>query len=184
VSHEGPHPGNLSLLMVNLLGIIVLAEAFLFAFCAQVKVKGAFWWHHSVIGWTLGKLFRGIRFLFRAVGKVFGMMNIIWQWLLTAALMVLAAGISFLIAVISVNNGGDLQAIIGVLQFPVVALFCIGVVFYGGYAFHSRIYNRSYSTMLDDAIGYPASDGCLRMLDEDCRYIIDEMPYNTRVVVY
>jgi signal transduction histidine kinase len=135
VSHEGPHPGNLSLLMVNLLGIIVLAEAFLFAFCAQVKVKGAFWWHHSVIGWTLGKLFRGIRFLFRAVGKVFGMMNIIWQWLLTAALMVLAAGISFLIAVISVNNGGDLQAIIGVLQFPVVALFCIGVVFYGGYAF-------------------------------------------------
>ena len=57
-------------------------------------------------------------------------------------------------------------------------------VFYGGYAFHSRIYNRSYSVMLDDAIGYPASDGCLRMLDEDCRYIIDEMPYNTRVVVY
>ena len=57
-------------------------------------------------------------------------------------------------------------------------------VFYGGYAFHSRIYNRSYTTMLDDAIGHPASDGCLRMLDEDCRYIVDEMPYNTRVVVY
>lgn len=57
-------------------------------------------------------------------------------------------------------------------------------VFYGGYAFHSRIYNRSYTEMLDDAIGYPASDGCLRMLDEDCRYIMDEMPYGTRVVVY
>lgn len=57
-------------------------------------------------------------------------------------------------------------------------------VFYGGYAFHSRIYNRSYSEMLDDAIGYPASDGCLRMMDEDCRYIMEDMPYNTRVVVY
>lgn len=57
-------------------------------------------------------------------------------------------------------------------------------VFHGGYAFHSRIYNRSYTQLLDDAIGYPASDGCLRMLDEDCRYIMDEMPYGTRVVVY
>lgn len=57
-------------------------------------------------------------------------------------------------------------------------------VFYGGYAFHSRIYDRSYSEMLDDAIGHPASDGCLRMLDEDCRYIMEQMPYGTRVVVY
>lgn len=57
-------------------------------------------------------------------------------------------------------------------------------VFYGGYAFHSRIYDRSYSTMLDDALGYPASDGCLRMRDEDCRYIMEQMPYGTRVVVY
>jgi signal transduction histidine kinase len=135
VSYDGPHPGNLSLLMVNLLGIIILAEAFLFAFCAQVKVKGAFWWHHSVIGWLLGKLFKGICWVFRAIGRVFGMMNIIWQWLLTAALMAIATGLSFLVATISVNNGGDWQAIIGVLQFPVVALICIGIVFYGGYAF-------------------------------------------------
>jgi signal transduction histidine kinase len=63
------------------------------------------------------------------------MMNIIWQWLLTAALMTIATGLSFLVEMISVNNGGDWQAIIGVLQFPVVALICIGVVFYGGYAF-------------------------------------------------
>ena len=135
VSHEGPHPGNLSLLAVNILGIILLAEAFLFAFCAQVKAKDAFWWHHSVVGWIVGKLFKGIRFLCRALGKVFGMMSVIWRWLLTAALMVIATAVSFLAAVVSVNNGGDLQAIIGVLQFPVVALTCVGIVFYGGYAF-------------------------------------------------
>lgn len=57
-------------------------------------------------------------------------------------------------------------------------------VFYGGYAFHSRVYSRDYSVMLDDAISYPASDGCLRMLDEDCRYIMEKLPLGTRVVVY
>ena len=57
-------------------------------------------------------------------------------------------------------------------------------VFYEGYAFHSRVYSPDYSVMLDDAISYPASDGCLRMLDEDCRYIMNEMPVGTRVVVY
>lgn len=56
--------------------------------------------------------------------------------------------------------------------------------FYGGYAFHSRIYKPDYSELTDPTIGTPASEGCLRMLDEDCRYIFDSIPYGTRVVVY
>ena len=135
VGNEGPHPGNLSLLAVNLLAMIILAEALLFAFCAQVKVKGAFWWHNSVIGWLLDKLLRGIRLLFRAVAKLFGMMNIIWQWLVTAAVMVVLTAASLTVAVICVNNGGDVEALIGALQFPVVLLACGAVVLYGGYAF-------------------------------------------------
>ena len=135
VGNEGPHPGNLSILAVNLLGIILLAEALLFAFCAQVKVKGAFWWHHSVIGWCLGKLFKGIRFLLRGIAKVFSMMPVIWQWLLTAVMMVVGTLVSFLIAVVSMNSAFNLIALIGVLQFPVVLLICVGVVLYGGYAF-------------------------------------------------
>ena len=135
VGNEGPHPGNLSLLAVNLLGMIILAEALLFAFCAQVKVKGAFWWHHSIIGWLLDKLLRGIRFLFRAVARVFGMMNVIWQWLVTAAVMVIAAVVSLLIAIVSIDSSDILIELIGALQFPVVVLICGGVVLYGGYAF-------------------------------------------------
>ena len=135
VGNEGPHPGNLSLLAVNLLGMIILAEALLFAFCAQVKVKGAFWWHHSIIGWLLDKLLRGIRFLFRAVARVFGMMNVIWQWLVTAAVMVIAAAVSLLIAIVSIDSSDILIELIGALQFPVVVLICDGVVLYGGYAF-------------------------------------------------
>ncbi len=57
-------------------------------------------------------------------------------------------------------------------------------VFYEGYAFHSRIYKTDYSALLDDTIGTPASDGCLRMLDDDCYYIFDQIPTGTRVVVY
>ena len=135
VGNEGPHPGNLSILAVNLLGIILLAEALLFAFCAQVKVKGAFWWHHSVIGWCLGKLFKGIRFLLRAIAKVFSMMPVIWQWLLTAVMMVVATAVSLLIAIISIDNSYGLVEVIGALQFPTVLMICGGVVLYGGYAF-------------------------------------------------
>ena len=135
VENEGPHPGNLSLMAVNLMGIILVCEAFLFAFCAQIKVPGAFWWHNSAIGWCLGKLYRGIRFLCRAIAKVVSMIPVIWQWLLTAAIMVVAAVVSFLIAVVCVNNGVGIGAIIGALQFPVVLMACVGTVLYGGYAF-------------------------------------------------
>ena len=56
--------------------------------------------------------------------------------------------------------------------------------FYEGYAFHSRTYNNSFTQLLDPTMGEPASHGCLRMMDEDCKYIYDNMPYGTTVVVY
>ena len=56
--------------------------------------------------------------------------------------------------------------------------------FFGDYAFHSRIWSNDYSVMLDDTLGIPASDGCVRMADEDCFYIFDQIPSGTRVVVY
>ena len=135
IENEGPHPGNLSLIAVNLMAIILVCQGFLFAFCAQIKVPKAYWWHHSAVGWCLGKLYRGIRFLCGAVAKVFGMIPVIWQWLLTAVLMVVAAILSLVIAVISANNSAGLLAVFGVLQFPVVLLSCVSVVLYGGYAF-------------------------------------------------
>lgn len=56
--------------------------------------------------------------------------------------------------------------------------------FQGNYAFHSRIWSKDYKVLLDDTIGWPASDGCVRMLDEDCEYIFKKIPQGTRVVVY
>lgn len=55
--------------------------------------------------------------------------------------------------------------------------------FWGGQAFHSRLYYYD-DTICDGTIGTPASHGCVRMMDEDCRYIYEELPQDTTVVIY
>lgn len=56
--------------------------------------------------------------------------------------------------------------------------------FWGGQAFHSRLYKSSDGSLLDGTIGMPASHGCVRMYDADCTYIYDQIPYDTTVVVF
>ena len=71
---EGPHPGNLSLLTANLLAAVLLGIAFVFAFAAQIKVKGAYWWRHSVVGFCCGKIVRGIRAVVRGLQALLRML--------------------------------------------------------------------------------------------------------------
>lgn len=54
----------------------------------------------------------------------------------------------------------------------------------GGYAFHSRLYYPRTETLKDTSIGFPVSHGCVRMLDEDIKWIYDNIPDGTTVVVY
>ncbi|MGE4353282.1 MAG: L,D-transpeptidase family protein [Oscillospiraceae bacterium] len=55
----------------------------------------------------------------------------------------------------------------------------------GGYAFHSRLYVPGSDTeLMDPGIGYPISAGCIRMYDEDIRWIYDTVPSGTTVVVF
>ena len=54
----------------------------------------------------------------------------------------------------------------------------------GGYAFHSRLWNRSHTALTDPSIGYPISKGCVRMYDEDVQWIFDNIPEGTTVVVH
>ncbi len=53
-----------------------------------------------------------------------------------------------------------------------------------GLAFHSRIYNTSFTRITDASIGFPVSHGCIRMYDEDVQWIYDNIPQGTTVVVY
>jgi lipoprotein-anchoring transpeptidase ErfK/SrfK len=53
-----------------------------------------------------------------------------------------------------------------------------------GYAFHSRLYYPGTEKLSDSSIGFPVSHGCVRMYDEDVRYIYNNIPLNTAVIVY
>ena len=55
---------------------------------------------------------------------------------------------------------------------------------YRGLAFHSRLYSPDGSTLIDATIGRPASHGCIRMYDDDVRWMERDMPINTTVIVY
>lgn len=123
---EGPHPGNLSLLIVNLFAMTLLCIGFLLALAAQIKVKDAYWWHHSAIGWCCTQIGEGIRFLWRGGSALTRLMPVIWQWLLAAAVMgilICTAGI------FAMWHTAAAFLLIAVL------LICAGIVLYGGYCF-------------------------------------------------
>lgn len=133
VENEGPHPGNLSLMCAVLLAMTLLAIGFVYAFAAQIKVKGHYWWHHSVTGFCLSRLWAGIRFLLRGLRTLFRMMPVIWQWLLTAFLMVLSVAVTFLLYLISIDR--TVLEVFFFFLFLLDILACIAIVAYGGYAF-------------------------------------------------
>ena len=122
----GPHPGNLSILFVNLLGLLLLPVGFLMALSAQIKCKDFYWWKHSVVGFVCIWLYRGLRLLYKALRKSIRMLPVIWQWLLIGFGVVACFGIAFWAAQSSV---------VGVVLLIVAILGCMAVVLYSGYAF-------------------------------------------------
>ncbi|MGX8698625.1 MAG: L,D-transpeptidase family protein [bacterium] len=55
----------------------------------------------------------------------------------------------------------------------------------GGYAFHSQLHYPGGSAKISDpALGYPASHGCVRMLDADISWIHQTIPIGTTVYVH
>ena len=53
-----------------------------------------------------------------------------------------------------------------------------------GLAFHSRLYSPDGSVLTDGTMGRPASHGCIRMMDDDIRWMELYMTFGTTVVVY
>ena len=131
IRNEGPHLGNLSLAAMNILGMILLGIAFLMAFSAQIKTADHFLWRNSLFGWGCRKVGRGIRFLWQSFKKLYALLPLIWQWLLTASLM----GLSLVILAAMAPTGN------GIVQFLLMAdiVACIATVLYGGYAFGTLI---------------------------------------------
>ncbi len=126
MQYSGPHLGNLSLLCLNLFVAIFLVIAFIFALAAQVKAKDHYWWHHSVIGFCLGKIGNGIRFCVRGIQALIRLLPVIWQWLLIAACM--AVGVLFTALLAS-------SSLFFTWLFLLALVSCVAIVCYGGYAF-------------------------------------------------
>ena len=55
--------------------------------------------------------------------------------------------------------------------------------FYGDYLFHSVPYYPN-GTVYDPVLGVPRSQGCVRLVIENAKWIYDNVPYNSTVVVY
>ena len=57
--------------------------------------------------------------------------------------------------------------------------------FYGNYLFHSVLYNPgSMSSVQDGRIGYSISHGCVRLELSNAKWIYDNIPRGTKVVIY
>lgn len=117
----------------------LLAIAFIFAFAAQVKLKGGYWWRHMILGSCLclmgkflGWIRKGTRRCAGGIRAVFSMMPLIWQWLLIAAVSGGVISITFLLtfrhSFYRVNGFFMLLLLVEILLW-------IAVVLYGGYCF-------------------------------------------------
>lgn len=56
--------------------------------------------------------------------------------------------------------------------------------FYGNYLFHSVLYNKRNGSLMDGRVGIPLSHGCVRLEIQNAKWIYDNIPVGTKVVVY
>ena len=84
---ESLNLGAVALAAILLILVAVVFVGFCFAAAAQLKMPGFFWWHNSVIGWILDKIFAGIRFVARSIRQLFSLLPTVWRYLLIAAMM-------------------------------------------------------------------------------------------------
>ena len=119
--------------------IALLVIGFLFAFAAQAKVKGGYWWRHSVCGKVLLKagdflrwVRRGLQYFYRGCRAVVRLLPLIWQWLLTAFVMVLVPFLSLLLAMESRGFGELFWTMVLILSVVAdIALVCYGAWCFG-----------------------------------------------------
>ena len=132
------------------LGISLCAIGYLYAVAAQMKASDNYWLRHTVVGWCfrqshrviqwawkvlkdlLDWLFRGFRMVGRGIKAVFIMLPIIWQWLATAAAMVITPLIFLLFA--SVAWHGFWMFLWWLLFFGCL-LADVAIICYGGWCF-------------------------------------------------
>ena len=118
-----------SLIVLGVFAMALLVVAFLFAFAAQMKTKGGFWWRRTVIGWVLVRIVRAIRTVGRGFRALFQMMPLVWQWLLAICGVLLTAMLSLIV----ITNSYGIIQILATLVFLASILGFFGMIAYWGY---------------------------------------------------
>ena len=131
-------PLCMALLCAGVFGASLLTIGWLFALVAQIKAREGFWWKRSVCGFVLRQVMsfalwirRGLRYVYRGCRAVVRLMPLIWQWLLTAAVMVVVP-IFFLL--LTVPSHGVMELFWGMMCILAV-LADVAMVCYGGWCF-------------------------------------------------
>ena len=126
------------ILGAGIFGIALLAVGFLFAFAAQSKLKGGYWWRHSICGRVLVRVVaflrwvrRGLQYFYRGCRAVVRLLPIIWQWPLTAFGMLVVPYLFALFATESYGFGEFFWGMLLVLS----VIADIALVFYGAWCF-------------------------------------------------
>ena len=126
------------ILGAGIFGIALLSIGFLYACAAQAKVKGGYWWRHSICGRCLQQLVfflrwlrRGLQYFYRGCRAVVRLLPLIWQWLLTAFGMVMVP----LLALLLCSESYGFGELFWMMIFFLSVLADIALVCYGAWCF-------------------------------------------------
>ena len=127
-----------AVLFGGLIGYVccLLLVGFFYACAAQFKMRNGFWWRHSAIGWILRQFVRLFRLMKRGCRAVLRTLPLMWQWLLTAFVMVLVTGLSLILWFTA--YGGLAEFFFMCCTFTSV-IGCIAVICYGGWCMATLI---------------------------------------------
>ncbi len=127
VANERYNPGAIALMLLGLLAAAVIFVGFCFAVAAQVKLRRGYWWRNSLVGRCLGLLWRGLRWLLRAGGKLFALLPQMWRYLLIGLAMGFFPLFFFFLAVVGRS--------FWMLPLLASCLLDLAIICYGGYAY-------------------------------------------------
>ena len=158
--------------------ICLLPVIYIFAIAAQVKAGNFYWWHRSIVGMVLRLCWKAAKWLIQGLRRVFSrayralrsmarMIPTVWQWLLTAFLMVF---IPVILLILATTSWGSAREFFVILLLG--SLVCdIALVWYGGWCFGTiltaakRMAAGDLDTKIDTKQLYGSFRGCAEHLN-------------------
>ena len=104
--------------------VSMILTTYICAIAAQVKFRPGYWWRHTLIGTVLRLIWRGLRWFFGMLGQLIRLLPIIWQWILTAAVMAFSLLLTMYWSLYSTP-----------LPLLICIAVCIVIVCHGAYSF-------------------------------------------------